>query len=193
MAYSGHKNIVRYDGSTSDSWYPYSCAHCNREISGAIVGFKDGVRWLQCPICGDGSVLTLNGNVYPGLPFGPKIEGLPEDVSTAYNEARDCVSVNAFDACELMCRKILMHVAVEKGAKEGESFANYLSYLESKGFITDAMKGWVDLIRQHGNKAAHLLESPDKKRAESTIMFTSELLRIIYEMEYMAKQYTTET
>ena len=59
--------------------------------------------------------------------------------------------------------------------------------------ITPPMKGWVDLIRQHGNKATHSLESPDKKRAESTLMFTAELLRLIYEMEHLSMQYTEET
>ena len=82
-----------------------------------------------------------------------------------------------------------MHVAVDKGAKEGENFEKYVAYLESSGFVTPPMKPWVDLIRQHGNKATHLLEDPDKTRAESTLMFTAELLRLVYEMEYMSKQY----
>ena len=143
--------------------------------------------------CGNGSVLAKDGNVYPGVPFGPNIDGLPEDVLDAYKEARNCMTVNAFTSCELICRKILMHVAVEKGAKEGDMFAIYLSYLEEQGFVTPPMKGWVDLIRRHGNKATHSLESPDKKRAESTLMFTAELLRLIYEMEHISKQYTEET
>ncbi|GAH97296.1 unnamed protein product, partial [marine sediment metagenome] len=32
----------------------------------------------------------------------------------------------------------------------------------------------------------------DQNRAESTLMFTAELLRIVYEMEHLAKQYTPE-
>jgi len=82
-----------------------------------------------------------------------------------------------------------MHVAVEKGAKEEESFSSYLSYLERLGFVTPPMKGWVDLIRQHGNKAAHLLEKPSRERSESTLMFTAELLRLVYEMEHLSKRY----
>ena len=98
------------------------------------------IKWLLCTNCGNGSVLAKDGNVYPGVPFGPNIEDL-----------------------------------------------------EEQGFVTPPMKGWVDLIRQHGNKATHSLESPDKKRAESTLMFTAELLRLIYEMEHISKQYTEET
>jgi len=192
MAFNGHKNIHHFDGSTSDSWHPFFCAHCNREVSGACVSYKDGVRWLQCPNCGDGSVLTLDGKIYPGVPFGPRIEGLPDDVLGAYNEARNCMSVNAYTSCELICRKILMHVAVEKGAEEGTSFADYISYLQGKGYVTETMKEWVDLIREHGNRATHEIETPEKGRAESTLMFTAELLRLIYEMEYMAKRYAPQ-
>ena len=134
--------------------------------------------------------MAKGGIIYPGVLFGPNIEGLPADVNSAYSEARKCMSFNAFTSCELICRKILMHVAVEKGAKEGDTFSNYVTYLENLGFVTPPMKSWVDLIREHGNKATHLLETPNKSRAESTLMFTAELLRLIYEMEYISKQYS---
>ncbi len=187
--------MYRHDGSTDNSWYSYQCGHCDRLVTGAVLSSferPDGKRvmWLLCPNCADGSVLTTDGSVVPSVAFGPTIQGLPNGVSKAYKEVRNCLSVDAFTACELVCRKILMHVAVEKGAKEGESFVDYLAYLEDKGFITPPMKDWVDLIRQHGNKAAHLLEKVDRERAESTLMFTAELLRLVYEMEHMAKQYT---
>ena len=141
MEYGGHRSVTKHDGSTENSWYSYTCGHCNTKVSGAVVcayyaSTTDTIKWLLCPNCGNGSVLAVDGNVYPGVPFGPNIEGLPENVLKAYEEARNCVSVNAFTSCELICRKILMHVAVEKGATEGDSFTNYLSYLEEKGFIT---------------------------------------------------------
>jgi hypothetical protein len=52
------------------------------------------------------------------------------------------------------------------------------------------MKGWVGLIREHGNRATHRLEAPDQGRAESTLMFTAELLRLVYEMEHLARKYS---
>jgi hypothetical protein len=87
-------------------------------------------RWLQCTNCGHGSIV-FGTEVIPGALFGPKIEVLPNDVADAYLEARRCMSVVAYTSAELICRKVLMQVAVEKGAREGDSFANYLSYLES--------------------------------------------------------------
>src|SRR6187402_2241338 len=86
----------------------------------------------------------------PGAAFGPSVEGLPPDVQTAYAEARSCMSVSAYTAAELICRKILMHKGVEKGAAEGETLASYLSHLEKSGYVTPPMKAWVDLIRRHG-------------------------------------------
>ena len=99
------------------------------------------------------------------------------------------MSVNAYTASELICRKILMHVAVDKGAEEGKGFESYIDHLQAKGYVTPPMKEWVDTIRKHGNSSTHQLEQPSKSRAESTIMFTAELLRLIYEMDSMAKNY----
>lgn len=193
MPFTGHKSVTKHDGHSSDSWHTYTCGHCNTKVSGAVVcGYyqKDpSVIWLWCTNCGDGSVLAKDGNVYPGVPFGPNIEGLSDDIAKAYAEARNCMSFKAFTSCELICRKILMHVAVEKGAKEEDSFVSYINHLESTGFITPPMKKWVDLIRDHGNKSTHTLEAADKSRAESTLMFTAELLRLIYEMEYVSDKY----
>jgi hypothetical protein len=67
--------------------------------------------------CSDGSVLTRNGIIYPPVMVGPDIEGLSNSIQEAYTEARKCLSVGALTSCELICRKILMHIAVEKGPK----------------------------------------------------------------------------
>jgi hypothetical protein len=55
------------------------------------------------------------------------------------------------------------------------------------------MKSWVDLIRTNANESTHTLASPDKNRAESTLLFTAELLRIVYEMEYYVSKYVPES
>jgi len=195
VKYPGHKNVNRLDGSSDRSWFEFLCGHCNTKVSGAVLcdySPESGVilQWLECPECGNPSVQDSEGNIHPGVAFGPDINGLPSEVEAAYDEARRTMSVNAFTACELICRKILMHVAVDRGADEGESFAHYLDHLANKGYITPPMQPWVDLIRRHGNESTHQLGSPDRERAESTIMFTAELLRLVYEMQHFANLYS---
>lgn len=124
----------------------------------------------------------------PATLGGEPVEGLPEDVGRAYREARGCLAVGAFTACELMCRKILMHVAVAKGAGEDQSFASYVTYLRNEGHITAAMVPWVDEIRNRGNVATHEIPAAEQQRAASTLTFTTQLLRIVYEMEYKLQQ-----
>lgn len=190
----GHRLITKPDGSTPDGWFPYTCGHCGREVSGAVVGLvpKVGggyIRWLQCNSCHDGSVQADSGAVIPGAKYGPKVEGLPEDVRRAYDEARDCLAVSANTASEMMCRKVLMHVAVDKGAAEGGTFAGYIDFLVEAGFVTPPMKDWVKLIKDHGNESNHRLPTPDRGRAEGTLQFTAQLLRSVYEMAHLANKF----
>lgn len=198
--YVGHRHIQKPDGSTKEAWAQFACGHCGTAVSGAVVaqhsfkpmpGNKHNtiIQWVLCPSCSLGSTI-IDGQAFPGAAFGPEVQGLSTDIEAAYSEARRCMEVHAFTAAELICRKILMHVAVEKGEKEGESFASYISYLENQGYVTPPMKPWVDIIRKHGNASTHKLESPSQERAESTVMFTAELLRLTYEMEYMANKFT---
>lgn len=198
MSFQGHRNVVRQDGNSEDSWETYTCGHCDTKVSGAVIanydwqqslGHTQECQWLLCPHCVRPSA-KFNHHLYPGTKFGPVIKGLPKEVQASYEEARRCMEVNAYTAAELICRKILMHVAADKGAKEGQSFVKYLDYLATSGYVTTPMKGWVDLIRTHGNTSTHKLESPEKERAQSTVMFTAELLRLVYEMDYMYQQYS---
>jgi len=136
MSFKGHRNVTKPDGSTPDGWSQYVCGHCGTKVSGAVIATYNWNRtqhtiarnkWLLCPNCSLGSV-KIDSMIFPGSPFGPTLEGLPIDVQESYEETRRCMEVNAFTAAELICRKILMHVAVETGAKEGESFAASFNY-----------------------------------------------------------------
>lgn len=192
----GHRRTSKPDGSTDEGWYAYTCGHCGTQVSGAVLASSTDEhgrtgRWLQCTRCGQGTFADVQETLFPGPSFGPEIDGLPDDVSEAYGEARDCLSVNATTASELICRKILMHVAVDKGASEGESFASYIDYLEKEGYVTPPMRGWVKLIKDHGNQSTHKLPRPERERAEGTLLFTAQLLRSVYEMGHLADQFAS--
>ena len=193
-----NENLINNIGGTSlVSRFDYKCGHCDRHVSGRVVNIYSRtpnkvddpiIQFMICPSCIKGSIWS-GGKIIPGTKPGEKLEGLPVEIEAAYQEARSCFSINAFTACELVCRKILMHVGVDKGAETGQSFISYLDYLEEKGYITPIIKDWADLIREIGNQSTHELIPPDENRTKATLMFTMELLRIIYEMQHVASKF----
>ena len=192
---------INHHNKTGDAFRDIICGHCGTKVAAReIANYLPSKNWsffVICPSCNKGSLIikdlgsqaTIN---YPGHLPGEDLIGLPEDVKKAYQEARNCFAINAFTSCELMCRKILMHVAVEKGANTNISFADYISYLETEGYITPPIKTWADKIRSNANESTHELMFPNQNRAENTFQFTMMLLRIIYEMEHKANELNPE-
>ena len=168
----------------------YTCGYCHRPTTGFIVAShrQVDITWLICINCKHGSVLDEWG-IFPQPLLGNDVVGLPELISGAYDEARKSFSSKSYTACELMCRKILMTVSVDKGAKEGQGFASYIDHLLDKGYITPPMSGWVNIIRQNGNESNHEIQTPDREHAEGTLSFTTQLLKLVYEMEHHANKF----
>lgn len=87
-----------------------------------------------------------------------------------------------------MLRKILLHLAVDKGLpaedKKGWSpnFETAVDYLADNGVIADSMKPWVTKIRTGGNTAAHKLPATDREEAATLAEFTRQLLVLNYEI-----------
>lgn len=91
------------------------------------------------------------------------------------------MSVSAHTATALLCRKLLMYVAVEKGAEEGKSFQYYVTYLADNHYVPPDGRAWVDHIRVRGNDATHQITIIAREDAEQLVIFTAMLLRQIYE------------
>jgi hypothetical protein len=166
--------------------YPITCGSCSLGVAANIVSTApdgSGTAWLQCPNCREGSVRTRYGQVFPIAPAGRLIAGLPIDVETAWREARISHAVGAYTASEIMCRKILMHVAVDVAASpHGRSFLEYVEDLSSAGYIMKGLKDTVDLIRKRGNVANHELIATSEKESLVTLVITEHLLEGIYEL-----------
>lgn len=136
-----------------------------------------------CPNCNKPTFIDLgNKGQMPGPRVGADIEFLPVDVEQLYNEARNCIAVNAFTSSILSCRKLLMNVAVSKDAEAGKSFAYYVKYLEESHFTPPNSRDWVDHIRSKGNEATHEIPSMSREDAIELLDFTEMLLRFVYEM-----------
>ena len=91
------------------------------------------------------------------------------------------MAVNAFVPAVLTARTILMHVAVEQGAKEKETFEFYVEFLVKNGFVPPNAKSWIDHIRLKGNAATHRIALMTRDDAEKVLRFIEMILLFIYE------------
>lgn len=108
---------------------------------------------------------------------------LPEEVRRAWREARSPHAVAAYTAAEIMCRNLLMHLAVDVArSTAGKKFVEYVDDLEKPGFVTPSAKPVVDKGRDRGNTASHELPASTETDSFTTIRITEHLLRTIYEL-----------
>jgi hypothetical protein len=124
----------------------------------------------------------------PGQLVGNKVKHLPKEVEDIYEEARKCVTVNAYTGCVMLCRKLLMNIAVHKGAPKNQTFASYVDYLCNNGYVSGDNKIWADLVRNKGNDANHEIPKMSPADAEELIEFLELVLKSVYEFPEKAKQ-----
>lgn len=179
--------------ATSNEVY-IRCYYCGRDVAAEVVHvhkeYSHGgqrvvprTRWLQCGSCGEGSVMNAQGIVYPSAPAGRPVQGLPDEVANAWREARTAHAVTAYTAAEVMCRKILMYVAVDKAnSKVRQSFKEHVDDLAAAGLFAPSIKPAVDKVRDRGNDAAHELPHTTEQESLATLGITEHLLRGVYEI-----------
>jgi hypothetical protein len=172
----------------------YVCGYCNHRVS-TDRGYKLGdnsdgsgseVGGLYiCPNCQGPTFFAPDGRRYPKPAFGEPVDKLPEELDALYEEARRCTSQQCHTAAVLLCRKILMNIAVDQGAPENAKFIKYVNYLADKGYIPPNGKHWVDHIRKKGNEANHEIAIMNADDAKDLLVFTEMLLKFIYEFPSM--------
>jgi hypothetical protein len=168
----------------------FTCGHCGREVAsnlGYVGTWRSGTgsqgitRIVICSRCNFPTFFGPSGLVVPGPRFGEMVEHLPEDVAKLYAQAREVMTVGAYTAAVMLGRKVLMHVAVERGADENLNFKAYVNYFAEQGIVTADMKSWVDEIRELGNDANHEIVVMSRHQAEELLTFVAMLLKIVYE------------
>ena len=117
----------------------------------------------------------------PGPMYGDEVTHLPPDIEALYHEARGCMAAASYTGAVLICRKLLMNIAVAEGADEGKSFVTYIEHLAAQGYVPPKARGWVDHIRRKGNEANHEIQLMDRKEAEQLLNFVQMLLRLAFE------------
>ncbi len=155
-------------------------------IEGQLIGDfsdKDMAYIYMCPHCHNPIIyFTETKTTIPGNMYEREIQHLPDSIQALYTECRTCYANQCYTAAQMIARTVLMHIAVELGAEENQTFANYVDYLDTHGYIPPNGRDWVDFIRTSGNIANHQLVIKDKEETEKVISFLSALLYIIYEL-----------
>jgi len=193
---------VEFFNATKTNWYqqqtlpnkPFICGYCNTSVS-SIKGYKLGFHSdgsgsqvggvYLCPNCGGPSFLTVDNIWLPSPALGTNISHLPPELEQLHEESRRCTSQNCYTAAVLLCRKMLMNIAVQQGAKENLKFIEYVTYLADQGYIPPNGKHWVDHIRKKGNEATHEIALMKESDAKDLLTFVEMLLRIIFEFPKM--------
>lgn len=138
-----------------------------------------------CPNCSGPTFFSPDGEKFPGNAFGERVDDVPEDLNALYEEARKCTAENCHTAAVLLCRKILMNIAVDRGADEDLRFIEYVNYLSDEGYTPPDGKHWVDHIRKKGNEANHEIHLMEEEDAKDLILFSGMLLKFNYEFPSM--------
>lgn len=162
----------------------YRCANCDSEVAAAM-GYATpqnpaATLIAICPNCG---YPTFHNGVtqFPSASVGRSVAALPAEVAAAYEEARKSLSSGCSNACTLLLRRLLMFLAVEHGASEGQTFVEYITHLEKSGYVPPGAKTWLDKIRTRGNDATHRLPHVESVEAQQLLDFAEMLLRFMYE------------
>jgi hypothetical protein len=161
----------------------FVCGFCGNLVASSLGYHNDtasGFTIFICSHCGKPTFFD-NDRPLPGIAPGNAVAHLPVDVEALYTEARNCVAASCYTAAVLVCRKLLMNIAVAQGATAGETFVKYVEHLADKGYVPPNGKGWVDHIRQKGNEANHEIALMSKTDAEELVLFIEMLLKFMYE------------
>ena len=172
---------------------PYTCGWCGNLVAPDkgwhLRNESGGGRPLiqLCSFCNKPTLWDLDGLRYPDPRSEDDVDHLPKEVQALYDEARDCISVNAHTAVVLVCRTIISHVAVMNGAKKKDTFNHRIEYLQENNYLPKGAEAWVHVIREKGGDAAHDLEITTAPDALHVIEFTGMLLKVAIEYPEAAK------
>jgi hypothetical protein len=174
----------------------FICGHCGSDIASdkaytAHVGNATFPAIFICHSCNKPTYMAGDEQT-PGPSTGKPVKSLPADIDRLYDEIRKAASSAAYSAAVMAGRKLLMHVAVEKGAPENKTFVEYVAYLNDNHYIPTGSDTWVDQIRQLGNDANHEITIMGPREANLILNFLEMLLKVIYEFPSVSSEEPTE-
>lgn len=178
-----------YNRSEDRAYAMGDCPNCDAHQFVVIaVTQSQSHAWIRCMKCK--LALAVNDGVASPAQKPLRVpSGLSDDERAVWGEIRECLGVGAYTAAVMLCRKLLMHVAVAhdlppKNAKGfAPTFAQSVDHLLQAGVITARMKPWIERIKDVGNEANHEIAPVGKESALDVATFTQKLLELAYEMD----------
>lgn len=198
----------RYYEFAEQGWLPphdarsYVCGWCGRTVSSQLGMGKSELRIESSPLAPLGVPNQFNRDVrvcthcacattfiehnqlpgpLPGEHFEAKGKGEHvELIVTLFNEARFALRDGAASCATLMFRKLLMHIAVEQGAKAGLKFVQYVEHLKDEGVVGKPQHGLLTRIKDAGNDENHDVRRASIDEARDLLDLASLLIRSVY-------------
>jgi hypothetical protein len=125
--------------------------------------------------------ITEEKILYPNEKKLP-IDGVPNTIKSAYDQAARSFSASLFEPCVLMCRKCLEATCKNLGTK-GHDLNSKLQGLFDGGHIDSRLLNWAHEIRLIGNEAAHDPDTKVTKRdARDVLDFTEAILIYVFSL-----------
>ncbi len=140
-------------------------------------------RWWigVCNYCRRPVLVLGNGEVfYPNQAPSPTDESIPENIRNDLDEAKLCLTVQAWRAVAVMARRTIQTTAIDKGATKSV-LHEQIAELASMGVITAEIKNWADVVRWVGNDGAHPGKNTvEQQDAEDILHLAEQLLHVVY-------------
>ena len=174
----------------------YVCGYCNKNV-GPNTGYhgqSDTTHTIYiCSYCTHPTYFYFdaeNGEEFqiPSPVFGEDVNHLPEKVESLYSEARRCMTISAYTSAVMLCRILLMHISVEKGANENMNFQQYVDWLDNSGYVPPDGKHLLEYIRKRGNDANHKIHIMHHQDAQNLIIFIGLFMKFVYEYPSLIPQ-----
>lgn len=176
------KNVTNWDPKS------FSCWNCGERIASEKAFFcsydydrKFSSLIFVCPNCNAPIILDDKGK-QPLLPLqGEEIRHLPKSIDQIYSEIRKSMQSGCFNGATMLMRKLIMHISVEEGAKEGKNFTEYIDFLCENHTTPPKSKNKADSVRTLGNDTNHKIENRTREEAQNCFEFIELLLKVNYE------------
>ena len=158
-SHSGYSSHENRSGGLANALYIYICPHCKLPTLRTYA--ED---WQS-----------------PSHPPGAFIEHVPDQLAKLYDEARAAAGANAHTAAVMVCRVLLMNIAVDRGAKRRETYDFYINYLFEGHYLSPDGKQVAEYVKRLGNDANHKIVIMDSDASGAVIRIIEALFRQIYE------------